>query len=104
MSGEGRASVESAGGGAGFADEGRPLHDSLRGRHGASEGEIRTGRYASFSPSWWEAEPPVGRLANGIPNRVDQLRALGNALLPQIAEWIGSRVMEYERQTNPVRW
>ena len=85
-------------------DQGRPLHDALCRRHGASEGEVRTGRYASFSPSWWEVEPPVGRLVDGLPNRVDQLRSLGNALLPQIAEWIGSRVIEYERQTNPVRW
>jgi hypothetical protein len=27
---------------------------------------------------------------------VDRLAALGNALLPQIAEWIGSRILEYE--------
>jgi hypothetical protein len=28
---------------------------------------------------------------------VDRLAALGNALLPQIAEWIGHRILEYER-------
>jgi hypothetical protein len=28
---------------------------------------------------------------------VDRLAALGNALLPQIAEWIGRRILEYER-------
>jgi hypothetical protein len=27
---------------------------------------------------------------------VDRLAALGNALLPQIAEWIGWRILEYE--------
>jgi hypothetical protein len=27
---------------------------------------------------------------------VDRLAALGNALLPQIAEWIGRRIVEYE--------
>jgi hypothetical protein len=27
---------------------------------------------------------------------VDRLAALGNALLPQIAEWIGHRILEYE--------
>lgn len=31
----------------------------------------------------WEPEPNVGRVANGIPNRVDRLRALGNAVVPQ---------------------
>jgi hypothetical protein len=28
---------------------------------------------------------------------VDRLAALGNALVPQIAEWIGHRILEYER-------
>jgi hypothetical protein len=29
---------------------------------------------------------------------VDRLAALGDALVPQIAEWIGHRIMDYERQ------
>lgn len=44
----------------------------------------------------WGAEPDVGRVADGVPARVDRLAALGNALLPQIAEWIGCRILEYE--------
>ena len=35
--------------------------------------------------SRWEAEPNVGRVANGIPNRVDRLKGLGNAIVPQVA-------------------
>lgn len=31
----------------------------------------------------WESEPDVGRVATGIPRRVDRLRALGNAVVPQ---------------------
>ena len=31
----------------------------------------------------WEVEPNVGRVANGVPNRVDRLRCLGNAVVPQ---------------------
>jgi len=34
---------------------------------------------------YWEVEPSVGRVANGIPHRVDRLKALGNAIVPQIA-------------------
>lgn len=33
----------------------------------------------------WFAEPSVGRVANGIPSRVDRLRGLGNAIVPQVA-------------------
>lgn len=31
---------------------------------------------------WWSIEPPVGRVAYGFPNRMDRLRALGNAVVP----------------------
>lgn len=34
----------------------------------------------------WATEPCVGRVANGIPSRVDRLRCLGNAIVPQVAE------------------
>ena len=32
---------------------------------------------------WWAVEPDVGRVAYGIPSRVDRLKALGNAVVPQ---------------------
>ncbi|MER3125587.1 DNA (cytosine-5-)-methyltransferase [Bacillus pumilus] len=32
---------------------------------------------------WWAAEPNVGRVAHGIPNRVDRIKGLGNAVVPQ---------------------
>lgn len=35
--------------------------------------------------SEWQPEPAVGRVANGIPARVDRLRGLGNAIVPQVA-------------------
>jgi DNA (cytosine-5)-methyltransferase 1 len=46
--------------------------------------------------AWWRVEPDVGRVAHGVPARVDRLAALGNALVPQIAEWIGGRVTAFE--------
>lgn len=44
----------------------------------------------------WAVEPQVGRVVNGFPGRVDQIRALGNAVVPQIPEIIGKAIMQYE--------
>ena len=44
----------------------------------------------------WAVEPDVGRVAHGVPAWVDRLRALGNAIVPQVAEWIGQRIVEAE--------
>jgi hypothetical protein len=44
--------------------------------------------------SWWFTEPDVGRVAHGVRNRVDRLRSLGNAIVPQIAEIIGRAIMK----------
>lgn len=44
----------------------------------------------------WATEPDVGRVANGVPARVDRLRALGNGVVPQISRWIGERILEAE--------
>lgn len=42
-----------------------------------------TDRGWSISGEWWTAEPNVGRVAYGIPSRVDRLKCLGNAVVPQ---------------------
>ena len=44
----------------------------------------------------WATEPDVGRVAHGVPKRVDRLRALGNAVVPQVAELVGRRLMELD--------
>ena len=44
----------------------------------------------------WYVEPDVGRVANGVPNRVDRLKQLGNAVVPQIPELIGRAILDYE--------
>jgi DNA (cytosine-5)-methyltransferase 1 len=43
---------------------------------------------------WWSVEPDVGRVAHGVPARVDRLRCLGNAVVPQIVEVIGRAIVE----------
>lgn len=46
----------------------------------------------------WEPEPSVGRVASGVPRRVDRLRCLGNAVVPQVAEVVGRVVLQLEGQ------
>ena len=42
----------------------------------------------------WATEPDVGRVAHGIPARVDRLKCLGNAVVPQQAYPIFKALME----------
>jgi len=44
----------------------------------------------------WFSKPEPLRVAHGVPNRMDRLRALGNAVVPQIPEMIGRAILEWE--------
>jgi DNA (cytosine-5)-methyltransferase 1 len=44
--------------------------------------------------SGWLPEPNVGRVADGVPSRVDRLRGLGNAVVPQVAEYVGRLILQ----------
>ena len=53
----------------------------------------------------WKSEPDLRRTADGVSDWVDRLRALGNAVVPQIAYWIGECINEcvdkQERKARP---
>jgi DNA (cytosine-5)-methyltransferase 1 len=59
--------------------------------------EIPTEEWLS---TWWTIEPGMGRVADGIPNRVDRIRGLGNSVVPQLAYIILSGIQEIEDRTN----
>jgi DNA (cytosine-5)-methyltransferase 1 len=46
---------------------------------------------------WWAAEPDVGRMAYGVPGRVDRIKQLGNSVVPQIPEMIGRAILAVEQ-------
>lgn len=48
----------------------------------------------------WPAEPDVGRVAHGIPARVDRLRCLGNAVVPQQFHPIFRTIADIERRLH----
>ena len=59
----------------GCSEQRRPLTDETQ--------------YAATECSgWWSVEPALGRVANGVPHRVDRLRCLGNAVVPQCVAWL----------------
>lgn len=51
---------------------------------------------AAKRSDWWSVEPNVGKLANGVPDRVAKLRALGNAIVPQVAYQIIEKIAMIE--------
>lgn len=61
---------------------------------GTSEGFAEPSRPESVGRGWWTTEPGMGRVAYGFPGRLDRLRGLGNAVVPQVAERVGRIVIE----------
>ena len=61
-------------------------------RVGREQKPIKNTRNDDFKG--WSAEPDVGRVAHGIPRRVDRLRGLGNAIVPQVAYEIIKAMIE----------
>jgi DNA (cytosine-5)-methyltransferase 1 len=49
---------------------------------------------------WWSTEPDVGRVAHGVPARAHRLRALGNAVVPQIPELLGRAYLQAMETTH----
>lgn len=64
------------------------------------EGNPKKSNHGSDRPCWrqitdhWATEPDMDRVAHGIPNRVDRIKALGNSVVPQIPEIIGRFILE----------
>jgi len=44
----------------------------------------------------WEIESPVPRVLDGISNRLDRCKQLGNSVVPQIPELLGNAILEVE--------
>jgi len=49
---------------------------------------------------FWATEPNVGRVANGVSNRSHRIKALGNAVVPQIPEIIGRIIKIYQKSID----
>ena len=68
------------------------------GRRASQKTEVSTRGNGIEHQSWWQSEPDVGRVANGVPGRVHRLKGLGNSIVPKIAEEIGRAIMKAENE------
>lgn len=102
--------------------EGHPFWPGLRESTAPEVGRGRLGDSSSQTPSQWSTEPDLGGVAYGVPEvvdaagrvivpakweqgvkragygipyRVERLRGLGNAVVPQVAEQLGHQIMEF---------
>lgn len=78
-----------------------PLADTERrqqelGRNDAGMGRLRELGSLISRARPWAPEPSVGRVADGIPGRVDRLKQLGNAVVPVIPELLGRAILAAE--------
>ena len=66
---------------------------------GTGQSSFRGGASEYGGGEWWATEPDVGRVADGVPHRVDRLRSLGNAVVPQQFYPIFQAIAEVERKS-----
>ena len=95
-----------------FSDGSEDVADSSRQRmerhrtSGVKESQPSSGsrlprrNSARGEPAVWPPEPRVGRVAYGVPNRVDRIKGLGNAVVPQVVEVIGRAIMEFYEESQ----
>lgn len=81
-------------------------------RQGLAVGEILGGnaraqltafeRGCSTGSGQWAVEPNVGRVVDGVPHRMDRLRGLGNAVVPQVAQFVGRLIVAHSEALTVV--
>lgn len=80
-------------------DHWRPRLWVLGYSHGNSKSRLSVDAEVARMPRGDSYAGRVGK-ANGIPGRMDRLRMSGNAVIPQIAEWLGKLIIKSGERTR----
>lgn len=72
-------------------------HSNQQMRNRPRQYKDTAGREGLANGSWWPTEPRVGRVAHGVPHRVDRLKGLGNAVVPAQFYPFFAAIAEIER-------
>ncbi|MEO6889876.1 MAG: DNA (cytosine-5-)-methyltransferase [Ktedonobacteraceae bacterium] len=60
------------------------------------QGTNRVGRPSESWGDFWAVESDVCRVAHGVSSRLDRIRGLGNAIVPQCAEYVARCILAHE--------
>ena len=78
------------------------------GQRGRTHDALQPGWSKPELCAWWQTEPDVDRVVDGVPARVARAAdrrngRLGNAVVPQVAEWLGGLIHDRERTCGTLR-
>lgn len=51
----------------------------------------------TVSRDYWDYQPFLGGRVHGVPDRLHRIKALGDSVFPPAAEWLGRRIVEFDR-------
>src|ERR1035437_9796309 len=61
------------------------IFNSGNSRNGQRKSYKKSPKIRNNNSQWWEVEPRLGRVADGVANRVDRLATIGNGQVPAVA-------------------
>ena len=84
--------------------EGKRAYDDTQGRQEERrQAGLRNREEFRRYASWWQAESGIQPLAHGVPERMARLKSIGNAVVPQVVELIGRRILTHSLSSDHVK-